>query len=100
MKRRPSFKDFKRMALRDKKFKAEYEALRPEFELMEEFIKARKQANLSQVQLAERLHMQQPAIARLEHGGYSKSSIEKLSKYARAIGFKLKISLVQQKRAS
>ena len=100
MKKRPNFETFKNKALRSQKFKAEYESLRPEFELASEFIKARKKAKLSQVQLAKKLHLQQPAIARLEHGGYSKTSVNKLSSYAEAIGYSLKISLVPRKRAS
>jgi len=34
MTKRPGFKTFKKTALKDKKFKAEYEALWPEFELI------------------------------------------------------------------
>lgn len=97
MKKKSDFESFKNTAFRDKAFKVEYESLRPEFELMSEFIKARKKAKLSQVQLAKKLHVQQPAIARLERGGYSKASIDRLAKYAKAIGYSLKISLVRKK---
>ena len=38
--KRPSFEDFKEKALQDAAFRAEYEALRPEFELLIERIKA------------------------------------------------------------
>ena len=91
---RPKFEVFKKSVLKNKKFKIEYEALRPEFELMEQFICARKKAKLSQTDLASKLHIQQSAIARLENGGYSKTSIIKLSKFAKALGYSLKISLI------
>jgi len=48
MDKRPGFKSFKEDVLKNAKVREEYEALRPEFELMIEFIKARKSAKLSQ----------------------------------------------------
>ena len=100
MKNRPDFKTFKNKALKDKNFKAEYESLRPEFELMEKFIEARKKSKVSQMELAKRLNLQQPAIARLEGGGYSNTSIHNLNNCAKALGYSLKILLVPKKRAS
>jgi predicted transcriptional regulator len=78
--------------------KKEYEALRSEFELLLEFIKARKTAKLSQKALAKKLKLTQPAIARLESGGYTKTSISKLSKVVNALGFSLKVSFHAKKR--
>ena len=98
MAKRPSFKDFKEEALKNAKVKKEYEALRPEFELMLEFIKARKLAKLSQEALAKKLKLTQPSIARLESGGYTKTSISKLAKVANALGCSLKVSLQAKKR--
>ena len=47
----------------------------------------------SQVEIAERLDLQQPAIARLERGGYTTTPIGKLAKVADALGYKLKVLL-------
>lgn len=55
MTKRPDFKSFKEEVLKNEKVKIEYEALRPEFELMMEFIKARKAAKLSQAALAKNM---------------------------------------------
>ena len=55
---------FKEETLKNEKVRAEYELLRPEFELMMEFIKARKAAKLSQAALAKKLKLQQSAVAR------------------------------------
>ena len=97
MSKRPSFKEFKEKALQDALFKAEYEALSSEFELIRQFIKARQKAHISQSDLAKRLKVQQPAIARLEGGGYAKTSIAKLSQVANVLGYSLKISLHAKK---
>src|SRR5579862_2941851 len=97
MSKRPSFKEFKENALQNAAFKAEYEALSSEFELIRQFIKARQKSHISQSDLAKKLKLQQPAIARLEGGGYSKTSIAKLSQVANALGYSLKISLHAKK---
>ena len=99
MVKRPDLKTFKKKALQDKKFKAEYETLRPEFDLICKFIKARKNARYSQEELAKRLNIQQPAVARLEKGGYSTTSVAKLSKVANALGYSIKISLEPKKQS-
>ena len=93
-----SFKTFKEEALKNARVRAEYEALRPEFELMMEFIKARKSSNISQEDLAKKLKVQQPSIARMENGGYATTSVAKLAKVAHALGYSLKISLQHKKR--
>jgi DNA-binding XRE family transcriptional regulator len=84
---------FETVAFADKEFRKEFEALRPEFELLEQFIQARKKARLSQVELAKRLKAQQPTIARLERGGYANASVASLTKYADALGYSIHISL-------
>ena len=89
------FKSFKKEALKDEKCKAEYEALSSEFEILEQFILARKKAKISQVELAKRLKSQQPAVARLENGGYANTSIASLNKVANALGYSLHFSLKQ-----
>jgi predicted transcriptional regulator len=96
-KKRPDFKTFKRKALQDAEFKKEYEVLKPEFELIRKFIKARQKADISQMDLAKKLNIQQPTIARLEGGGYATTSFAKLSKVADALGYSLTISLQAKK---
>lgn len=98
MSKRPSFKDFKKDALQNAEFKEEYEALSAEFELIRQFIKARQKAHISQSDLAKKLKLQQPAIARLESGGYAKTSIAKLSQVANELGYSLRVSLHAKKR--
>ncbi len=97
MSKRPDFETFKEEALKDAAFRAEFEALRPEFELIIKFIKARKAAHLSQSELAKKLKVQQPSIARLEKGGYATTSFMKLSRVANALGYSIKFSLQAKK---
>ncbi len=93
------YKSFREEALKDPEVRAEYERLRPEFEVMCKLIKARKKAGLSQLELAEKLDLQQPAIARFERGGYATTSISKLSTIASALGYNLKVSFSAKKDA-
>ena len=93
MSKRPSFESFKNKALQDKEVKAAYDLLKSEFMLLEKFIKARKKSRYSQLELAERLDLHQPAIARLEKGGYITTSVGKLAKIADAMGYVFKFSL-------
>jgi predicted transcriptional regulator len=91
--KRPDFQSFKEQVLKNEKVRAEYEELRPEFELMMKFIRARKSAKLSQDALAKKLKLQQPSIARLENGGYATTSFSKLAKVADVMGYSLEVSL-------
>lgn len=100
MSKRPTLADFKKEVLKDPKFKAVYDLLEPEFALLDKFIKARKKARCSQLELAERLDLQQPAIARLERGGYTTTSVGKLAQVADALGYKLKVTLSPKKPAT
>jgi DNA-binding XRE family transcriptional regulator len=96
--KRPAFETFKKTAMQDEAFKTEYKLLQSEFELIQKFIKARKKARYSQLELAQRLKLQQPAIARLEKGGYTTTSVAQLSRIADALGYSIKISLAPKKR--
>lgn len=87
--------DLKKRWMDDADFQAEYEAVDAEFSIIEALIRARKSANLSQTQLAERLGTTQSAIARLEAGGVS-PTLSTLRRYADATGSKLKVDLIPQ----
>jgi transcriptional regulator with XRE-family HTH domain len=85
--------------LEDPEVKAEYDALEPEFELLDELLKARDEAGFTQEDVAKRMGTSRPAVARIEAGGGSKRhspSIATLRKYADAVGCKLQIKLVRK----
>lgn len=94
-----TFEEFKKEAFKDPEFVEEYEALRPEFEVLDQFIRARKKARMTQKELAKRLKAQQPSIARLEKGGYANTSISQLGRIAKEMGYSLSISLKAKKKA-
>ena len=79
-------------------FQTEYDALEEEFALAaalikarKALIKARKHANLTQEQLAERMKTSQASVARLE-GTKGNPSLNTLRRYAEATGTRLKIT--------
>ena len=76
---------------KDPAFRADYDALEEEFALASALIEARKHANLTQDQVAERMETSQAMIARME-GNKSNPSLKTLRRYAEATGTRLKIT--------
>ena len=60
------YENVKAKLLKDDKLKAEYEELESEFELISQMIQARKEAKLTQAQIAEKMGVSQNQIARIE----------------------------------
>ena len=83
--------DLKTAFLSDPDNKAAYDALAPEFNLARKLIAARAAAGLSQAEVAKRMGTKQSEISRIE--GARNISIEKLSRFADAVGTKLDIRL-------
>jgi transcriptional regulator with XRE-family HTH domain len=77
--------------------KAEYDRLDEEFTFLDEFLKARAAAGITQAEIAKRIGTTQSAIARLESGGGKHSpSLATLEKYAHALGCRLELRLVNE----
>ena len=74
--------------LKDPEFREEYEASRPEFEIMKAIIDARCEQNLTQKELAERSGIRQSNISRIENGTCS-PTIATLQSLAKGMGKKL-----------
>jgi ribosome-binding protein aMBF1 (putative translation factor) len=79
--------------MKDPGFKKVWHELDPEFELLESMIKAREKAGLTQAELAKRIGTRQPALSRLERGGFKKATVETLKKIADALDTRLVIKL-------
>ncbi|WP_422414164.1 MULTISPECIES: helix-turn-helix domain-containing protein [unclassified Endozoicomonas] len=94
---RPTFFDFKKKALKNPNVRAEYEKLELAYQLRKQLIALRKEAGLTQEEMAEILHTQKSNISRLENVN-SKTSpkLSTIEDYAKAIGYKVKISFVPQ----
>lgn len=85
---------------KDAKFQAAYDQLAEEFDLFDQMLHARKEAGLTQEDVATRMGTQVPAVARLESsGGKHRHSptVDTLRKYAHAVGCELVIQLVKSR---
>ncbi|HJX11636.1 MAG TPA: helix-turn-helix domain-containing protein [Candidatus Binatia bacterium] len=88
-----NFRQHKEKLIKNPKVRTEYERLGPEFLLAQSLIRARLKRGWTQAELARRVGMQQPNIARLEGGNYDRVSLPTLKKIARALGAEVEIKL-------
>ena len=94
-----TFKQFKARALARPDVKKAYEELAEEFVFLDQVLKARAEAGLTQAEVAARVGTTQSAIARLESAESKHSpSIATLQRYADALGYKVEIRLVKNTR--
>jgi predicted transcriptional regulator len=86
------------LMLKNAAVKAEVQRLnKEEFAILDEILKARKAAGLSQAEVARRMGTQAPAVARLESSlatGKHSPSLNTLRKYAAALGKRVELHLV------
>ncbi|MCI9174920.1 MAG: helix-turn-helix transcriptional regulator [Lachnospiraceae bacterium] len=80
--------------LKDEEFKIEYEKLKPRYEAIEQIIRARKEQNITQAELAKRVATQKSNISRLESGNYN-PGLDFLAKIAESLGKKISVKLNQ-----
>lgn len=85
-----SFNDFLKEQLQDAEFRAEYEALEPEFAIMQAMIDARKATGMTQKQLAEVTGINQADISKLERGS-GNPSLRTLQRLAAGMGMRVKL---------
>ncbi len=78
--------------LSDPELAAEYEAMRPRYELASGIIGGRIALGITQAQLAERAGLHKSTISRLE-GGNCNPSLELMERVARGLGMELHIEL-------
>ena len=86
-----NFRDRLKRDLNDPEFKAEWDALEPEYQIAAMIIKARLEQSLTQQQLAEKAGLGQASLSRIETGKVS-PDIVTLQKIAGAVGKKLVLS--------
>lgn len=96
-----ALKRFKARALSRPDVKGAYEDVAEEFAFLDEVLKARSESGLTQAEVASRLGTTQSAIARLESVSSKHSpSIATLQRYAKAIGYNVRITLEKERRRS
>jgi len=81
----------KEKALQNEAVRREYDALEHEFALLDNLLRMRQAAGLTQEQVADRMGTKKSNISRLEKGA-SNARLDTLERYADACGFTLNIS--------
>lgn len=96
---RPTLKNFKDKALANPEVAQEYERLSAAYALRKELIKIRKDAGLTQEEIAEKLHTKKSNISRLENV-HSKISpnLSTIEAYANAAGYRIEVKFIPQAR--
>jgi transcriptional regulator with XRE-family HTH domain len=91
--KRTTLAEFKNKAFGNPEVKAEYEALKPAYNLRKQLVALRKKSGLTQEQIAAIMHTKKSNISRLE-SVQSKSSptLSTIEAYAKAVGHKVKIN--------
>jgi len=84
--------DLKKELLTDAEFLKEYKSLEEEFSVASTLIDARRNAGLSQEQVAAKMGTTQSVVARIE-SGRPLPSLRTLMRYAAAVGRKLEIRM-------
>lgn len=92
-----TLKQLKTRALSLPEVQKAYDSLEDEFAFLDEVLRARSSAGLTQAQVADRIGTTQSAIARLESGS-GKPSVATLQRYARALGCRVEIRFVKSRR--
>lgn len=85
-----SYNDYKNEILKNDEIKSEYDALAPEYDIIEAMIIARNNLNLTQKDLSEKTGINQADISRIENGTRN-PSLKMLKKLASGLGMQLKL---------
>ena len=86
------FEEIHNRLMKDDEFKAEYEKLKPRYELIAQIIDTRSRLNITQEELAQRVGTQKSNISRFESGAYN-PSLDFVTKVAKSLGKEVHISL-------
>lgn len=91
-----NFRETLNEQLRDPEFKAEWDALEPERQIMRAIVEGRDEQALTQKQLSEMTGITQADISRFENGT-GNPSLRTLKRLAEGLGMSLKVEFVPQK---
>ena len=89
-----SYKDYKDKALSNPEVKAEYDALKPEYDLIQAMIDARINQNITQQELSKLTGITQADISRIENGTRN-PSLAMVKRIAAGLGMQLKLEFIQ-----
>lgn len=94
-----TFDDYLEKEMQDPEFRAEWEALEPEFQIIRGIILGREANDFTQEQLAAATGINQANISRLENGT-ANPSLRTLKRLAAGMGMKLKLEFVPLSQTS
>ena len=86
------FNVIKEQLMKDEEFKAEYEKLKPRYEVISQVIEVRNVQHITQEELALRVGTQKSNISRFESGSYN-PSLDFLIKIAKSLGKEVHIEI-------
>lgn len=89
-------KDFLQKARTRKGFDKAYEALELEYQVVDQLLKARARAGLTQDAVAQLMGTTKSAVSRLEAAGKHAPSLTTLQRYANAVGCKIQVKLIPE----
>ena len=87
------FDEFKEELLSDPSTKKEYDALGPEYDIIQAMIDARVKQNITQKELSERTGITQADISRIERGTRN-PSLAMMKRIAAGLGMQLKLEFI------
>lgn len=96
----PSAMDWATRRANDPAHRDEIEALMMEMDVEQDLIALREAQGMTQVQLAKRLGVSQPVIARIESGKAKNLELRTLVRVAAALGARVRISLERAGRSA
>lgn len=88
-----SYKAYKQKALQNPEVNAEYDALQPEYDIIQAMIDARVEQNMTQKDLSARTGITQADISRIENGTRN-PSLSMVKKLAQGLGMQLKLEFI------
>ena len=88
-----SYRDYKEKALQNPEVKEEYDALEPEYDIIQEMISARVDQNITQKELSVRTGITQADISRIENGTRN-PSLSMVKRLAEGLGMQLKLEFI------
>jgi ribosome-binding protein aMBF1 (putative translation factor) len=88
-----AFKDYLNEQLKDPEFRAEWDALEPEFAIIQAMIDARKNSGITQKELSVKTGIAQGDISKIEKGN-ANPSLNTLKRLASGMNMKLKIEFL------
>ncbi len=90
-----TYSEFREKSLKNPEIKREYDALQPEYDIIQAMIDARKSRNMTQKDLSEATGITQADISRIENGTRN-PSLDMVKRLASGMGMRLKLEFIPE----